>query len=211
MSRTRTPPPTRPPEGDAFVQRLSTPPDDPTLFARDPFGPLARRFHDNPLSRPPLPRQASPAGLCSTTRPADESAAPDPRVRFPEPRQRAPEGTRRPSTMPSEEHRLSNRHRAPLAGYPSILVVPPNSEGQECPSFHRRHQDPALQHAPRRAHLGYGSDAFHRRPPGTAKPVSEPEPRLSRIVRPAAVSSQRDGDAFFASREPPTFDGHHDL
>jgi len=68
-----------------------------------------------------------------------------------------------------------------------------------------------LQCVPRRPHLGYRSDAFHRRPPGTSTLVSEPGARLPRIVRLAAVSSQRDGSAFFVSREPPTFDGHHDL
>jgi hypothetical protein len=117
---------------------------------------------------------------------------------------------------PAEHHRARStdvlrRHRAPPASYPGIRVTPPNSEGQKNPSFHRQSRDPALQCVPRRPHLGYRPDAFHRRPPGTPIPVSESGARLPRIVRLAAVSSQRDGSAFFASREPPTFDGHHDL
>jgi hypothetical protein len=155
------------------TRRLSTPPDDPTLFARGLIDLLLDGFTNRDFTPRPIPRQASPVGLCSTTRPADKSAAPDPHVRVFRTRATCP---RRDS--PAGHHRMRSigtnvRHLTPPAGNPDILVAQPNSEDQERPSFHRPGQDPALQRTPRRAHLGYRSDAFHRQPPGTATLISE--------------------------------------
>lgn len=78
--------------------RLSTPPDDPMPFARGLFGLSLDGFTNWDLHPDSIPHQAPPAGLCNTTRPADESTAHDPYVHF-ERKRRAPEGTRRLGTF----------------------------------------------------------------------------------------------------------------
>jgi len=62
--------------------RLSTPLDDPLPFARGLIGLSLDGFTNWDLHPDPIPHQAPPAGLCNTTRPADESTAHDPYVLF---------------------------------------------------------------------------------------------------------------------------------
>jgi hypothetical protein len=143
------------------------------LFARDPFGPFAIRFHargSRPARFPERHRLPAPA---ATTRPADKSAIPILLLVIRALEQPASEEACWPNTIErGAPTRISAEPRSPV--YPSILVASPNPEGQESPSYHRQDLGLASQHTPRRVCLGYRPDAFHYRPSGASDSFSEP-------------------------------------
>ena len=87
------------------IRRLSTPLDDPMLFARDPFGPLARRFHAQSFRSTRSPARHCLSACAAQHDPRTNPQSPIPLFGFPNGGDVPPKGPacRAP---PREEHRL---------------------------------------------------------------------------------------------------------
>jgi hypothetical protein len=164
--------PTRPPKRCFRTRRLSTPLDDPMLFAQGPSDPLLGGFTRDAFA--PL---APPPGIACRLVQLRHDPRTNPRSRSSRSFLRARATCLRRSPLaehPWKRNANLRWRRAPPTGYPSIRVASPNPEGQESPSYHRQGQGPASQRTPRRVCLGYRPDAFHYRPSGASDSFSEP-------------------------------------